>query len=99
MKMAFIVHGEHQNEDILSLMNQANIDYYSRWEKVTGKGHHTIAHLGNPGGPGLNSITMIVCSDEDRLEVLINKINLKNSNNSLVEDKIRLFLVPVEKIV
>lgn len=99
MKMAVIIHSEYQNNDIITLMNQAGIDFYTRWEKVTGKGHNTLSHLGHRGGPGFNTITMIVSPDDDKLEVLIEIINYKNDQYYLSKDRIRIFIIPVEKMI
>ena len=48
------------------LMN-LNIDYYTRWEDVKGKGHQTDAHLGNRPFPGYNFVRMIAFVDEEVL--------------------------------
>ena len=41
MKMAFIIHNEHYAKNVLELLKQNDIDYFTRWDHVVGKGHGT----------------------------------------------------------
>jgi hypothetical protein len=80
-------------------MGELGIDYYTRWEKTTGKGHGTEPHLGTRSFPGENSVLMIAFQEEDTLEKLINGMVTVNAEIHRSDDKIRLFQVPLERIV
>ena len=99
MKMAFIVQNHYFAPRMMQLLGDAGIDYYTRWDEVKGKGHGTEAHLGRAGAPGTNSVFMIAFSEETALEGLIRKITEANVEIKRDDDKIRLFQVPLERIV
>ena len=99
MKIAFVVHNEFFTSRVMQLLGAAGIDYYTRWEQVKGKGHGTQPHLGAGGFPGTNSMLMIAFQDEAPLEALIQGISAANAEIKRPDDKIRLFQVPLERMV
>lgn len=99
MKLAFIAYRDVLDERVSRSLDEIGIDFYTEWEEVKGKGHKTDAHLGNRPFPGYNSVRMIAFQDEDLLEKLIVKIHELNSIVEREDDKIRLFQVPLERIV
>jgi len=99
MKIAFLVCNDVYVPRVLKLLGDLNIDYYTRWDRVTGKGHGTEAHLGTRSFPGFNAVLMIAFREEALLEQLIAEIVEANKEILRADDKIRLFQVPLEKIV
>ncbi|MBI4192097.1 MAG: hypothetical protein HY525_16350 [Betaproteobacteria bacterium] len=99
MKIAFVVHNELFTPRVMELLDAAGIDYYTRWESVTGKGRGTEAHLGKGGTPSTNSALMIAFQEEAPLEALIKIITASNAAIKRPDDKIRLFQLPLERIV
>ncbi len=99
MKIAFIVHNELHNVRVMKLLTAAGIDYYTRWDEVKGKGHGTEPHLGKGSAPSTNSVLMIAFEDEAPLETLIHNITEANVGIMRPDDKIRLFQLPLERIV
>ena len=99
MKMAFIVHIEYYTSRVMELFNAAGIDYYTRWEQATGKGHGTDPHLGAGGFPSTNSVVMVAFQDEKPLATLIELIAAANAGIKRPADRIRLFQVPLDRIV
>ena len=99
MKIAFIVHNDYFNSRLMELLASADIDYYTRWDQVKGKGHLTEAHLGVGGTPGTNTVLMIGFPDEAPLEKLITLITAANQEITRPDDKIRLFQLPLERMV
>lgn len=99
MKFAFVVYRDVLDDRISNILNEIGIDYYTEWEEVKGKGHQTEAHLGTRPFPGYNCVRMIAFEDEDKLRKLIE--NLENYNKDVIrkDDKIRLFQLPLEKVV
>jgi nitrogen regulatory protein PII len=99
MKMAFVVCNEVYTARVMEILEKIGIDYYTRWEQVKGKGHGTEAHLGTRSFPGVNTMLMIAFTDQPALETLIENINETNKGIARPDDRIRLFQVPLERIV
>ncbi len=99
MKFAFVVHNALHWSRVMELLNEAGIDYYTRWDEVKGKGHGTEPHLGQGGFQSMNSVLMIAFEDEAPLDALIKLITAENTRIKRADDKIRLFQLPLERIV
>ena len=99
MKIAFIVHIEYYTERVLEIFKSVDIDYYTRWDQAKGKGHGTDPHLGTGGFPSTNSVVMIAFEDEAPLARLIAAIEAANNDIKRASDHIRLFQVPLDRIV
>ena len=99
MKMAFMVCNEVYTARVMEILEKLGIDYYTRWEQVKGKGHGTEAHLGTRSYPGVNTMLMIAFTDQPALEGLIGKVTEANASIARPDDRIRLFQVPLERIV
>jgi hypothetical protein len=99
MKIAFVIHNEHFTSRVMQLLTDSGIDYYTRWEEVHGKGQGTESHLGKGGTPSVNTVLMIAFQEEAPLEVLIQNITAANATIRRPDDKIRLFQLPLERIV
>ena len=99
MKFAFVVHNSYYSPRVTELLKEAGIDYYTRWDEVKGKGHGTEPHLGEGGFQSTNSVLMIAFEEEAPLEALIRNILAANTLIKRADDKIRLFQLPLERIV
>ena len=99
MKMAFLVQSEWQTPQLMKLLDACGIDYYTRWDKAQGKGRGTEPHLGSGSFGSTNSVVMIAFEDEAPLESLIRTIVAANAEIHRPADRIRLFQVPLERIV
>lgn len=99
MKIAFIVFNDYFNLQLMEMLTEAGIDYYTRWDEVKGKGHGTDAHLGKGGKPSTNTVFMIAFPDVAPLELLIQKITAHNAKITRPDDKMRLFQLPLDRIV
>jgi hypothetical protein len=99
MKMAFIVHNEYYTPRVMELLKEAGIDYYTRWEHAQGKGHGTEPHLGTGTFAGTNAVMMIAFRDDAVLDGLIHRITAANREITRADDRIRLFQLPLERIV
>jgi hypothetical protein len=99
MKMAFLVHCEWQTSKVMELLAACGIDYYTRWDKAQGKGHGTEPHLGTGSFGSTNSVFMIAFEDEAPLEKLVRTIVEANTEIRRPADRIRLFQMPLERIV
>ena len=99
MKITFLVCTEVYAPRILDLLDSCAIDYYTRWEQVKGKGHGTEPHLGTRSFPGMNVMFMIAFEQEAALDALVKAVTGANEHILRQDDRIRMFQVPLEKIV
>jgi hypothetical protein len=99
MKIAFVVCNEVYTPRVMEVLKQSGIDFYTRWEHVLGKGHGTEPHLGTRSFPEVNSVLMIAFNEEEPLQKLVQSLTDANAAIIRADDKIRLFQVPLEKIL
>jgi hypothetical protein len=99
MKIAFIVCNQHFNERVMELLAAAGIDYYTRWDEAVGKGRGTEPHLGRGSYASMNSVLMIAFQEVAPLEALVQAITKENAGITRPDDRIRLFQVPLERMV
>jgi len=99
MKLAFLVHNEHYTTMVMELLARCDIDYYTRWEHAQGKGHETEPHLGRGMFASLNGVLMIAFEDEAPLQALIDEVQVANSEIQRRPDHIRLFQLPLDRVV
>ena len=99
MKMTFVVHNAHHTEQVMQLLQNAGIDYYTRWDHATGKGHGTEPHLGKGAYGSTNAVLMIAFEEEQSLDGLIAAIHAANAEIKRSSDHIRLFQLPLERVV
>ncbi len=99
MKIVFLICNEVFAPRVMEMLSGNGIDYYTRWEQVKGKGHGTDPHLGTRSFPGMNAVLMIAFHDEAALEQLVRSISDANERITRADDRIRLFQVPLERII
>lgn len=99
MKMVLLVCNSYFMDRVMRILKDNGIDYYTSWDKAKGKGHGTEPHLGAGGFASTNSVTMIAFEQEAPLEALIRGVNVANQEIKRPADHIRLFQLPLERIV
>ena len=99
MKMAFIVHNDYYTPKVMAVLQDAGVDYYTRWAQAHGKGHGTEPHVGTGGYASTNAVLMIAFPDEGPLAALIKGITAANAEITRAPDKIRLFQLPLERMI
>jgi hypothetical protein len=99
MKMAFVVHTEWHTPQVLKMLKSCGIDYYTRWDNAQGKGRGTEPHLGSGTYASTNAVMMIAFEDEAPLEALVGAIRDTNEKITRPADRIRLFELPLSRIV
>ena len=99
MKMAFVVYNEYVDVQVVGMLKALDIDYYTRWEHVKGKGHGTEPHIGEGSYASTNAALMIAFEDEAPLAALIELITAANEKVRRSDERIRLFQVPLERVV
>ena len=99
MKMVLLVCNSYFVDRVMKVLKDNGIDYYTSWDKARGKGHGTEPHLGGGGFASTNSVTMIAFDEEAPLEALIRGVAAENEGIKRPADRIRLFQLPLERIV
>ena len=101
MKIVFIVYADVYSPGgaVVGLLDELGIDFYTRWERVKGKGHGTEAHLGTASFPAENTVLMIAFQEDASLNRLIEGIVTLNERISRPDERIRLFQIPLERMV
>jgi Nitrogen regulatory protein P-II len=99
MKLLYVISNEIYMPRVMEILKKLEIDYYTEWDEVKGKGHGTDPHLGTRSFPSMNSVLMIAFDDETIVEKLVDEIVEANSGILKPDDRIRMFQVPLERIV
>ena len=99
MKLAFVVCNAYRLSEVMKLLQESEIDYYTRWDEVKGKGHGTEPHLGTGSFGSTNAVLMIGFEQQAPLDTLIEKITVLNEGTLRRDDHMRLFQVPLERMV
>jgi hypothetical protein len=99
MKMTFIVCNSYFNDRVMKLLASHGIDYYTSWDNAKGKGHGTEPHLGAGSFASTNAVVMIAFEDEKPLAALVRGIAEANQEIKRPADRIRLFELPLDRIV
>jgi hypothetical protein len=99
MKMTFLVCNAYFEDRVLQLLAGCGIDYYSSWEPVKGRGRGTEPHLGSAPFGSTNVLFMIAFQEDAPLENLIRAVGAANQEIKRPSDRIRLFQLPLERIV
>ena len=99
MKMAFLVCNDYFADRVMQLLKDNDIDYFTSWHHAKGKGHGTEPHLGSRSFGSTNAVIMIAFEDEAPLGRLIEGIAAANLEIKRAADRIRLFQLPLDRIV
>jgi hypothetical protein len=97
--MALVVCNSYFMDRVMKILQDNGIDYFTSWDNAKGKGHGTEPHLGSGAYSSTNSVTMIAFEDDAPLEALIRSVKGANQEIRRAADHIRLFQVPLERIV
>lgn len=99
MKMALLVCNTYFMDRVMRILQDNGIDYFTTWDNAKGKGHGTEPHLGSRAYSSTNSVTMIAFEDDAPLAALIGAVQAANQEIQRAADHIRLFQLPLERIV
>jgi hypothetical protein len=97
--MALLVCNSYFMDRVMKILKDLGIDYFTSWDNARGKGHGTEPHLGSGAYASTNSVTMIAFEDTAPLEALIAALKTANQDIRRTSDHIRLFQLPMDRIV
>ena len=96
MKMVMIVYNEAIDFEVMESLQTCCIEYFTKWQRVLGKGKISEAHLDTNVWPGVNNVCMTVV-EEKKVPAIIAKI--KELRLSLGQEGVKAFVLPVEEII
>lgn len=96
MKMILVVYNEAIDEEVLSSLEPAGMESFTKWQRVLGKGRQSEPHLNTSVWPGVNNVCMAV-TDDKNVPGILNKI--KELRLRLGKEGIKAFVLPVEESV
>ena len=99
MKLALLVCNTYFMDRVMQILRDNGIDYFTSWDNAKGKGHGTEPHMGSRAYASTNSVTMIAFEEEAPLEALVRGIQEVNQEIRRAADHIRLFQLPLDRIV
>jgi hypothetical protein len=99
MKLTFLVCNSYFVDRAMKILHDNGIDYYTSWDNAKGKGHGTEPHLGAGAYGSTNTVLMIAFEDHAALEALVNGVTAANQEIRRAADRIRLFQLPLDRIV
>ena len=99
MKIAVMIYHDVFDDRIVELLDELKIDSYTKWEGVTGKFEGSEPLLGTRSFPGYECVRLLPFRDEEKLNGLITRLEEFNKNAHKSADQIRLYSLPMEKIV
>ena len=99
VKLAMLVCNSYFVDRVMAILKENGIDYWTRWDGATGKGHGTEPHLGAGAFGSTNSVLVVAFDSETPLEALVRGIDEVNRETRRPSDRIRLFQMPLERIV
>jgi hypothetical protein len=99
VKLALLVCNSYCMERVMRLLGENGIDYFTSWDHARGKGRGTEPHLGTRSYASTNSVTMIAFEEEPPLEALARAVEAENKEITRAADRIRLFQLPLERVV
>jgi hypothetical protein len=93
--MILIVYDRAIDEELIDVLEELDIRYYTKWRDVLGVGRHD-PHLGDDVWPGLNNVIMTVI-DGEKSDRLLERV--KALQASFASVGLRAFVVPVLGLV
>lgn len=99
MKIAFLIYHDVLEDRVEKILGDLKIDAYTKWEDATGKFEGADPLLGTRTFPGRETVRLIAFPEEGIISKLTADLEDFNSKAVKAIDKIRMFLMPLEKIV
>lgn len=95
MKMVMVIYNQAIEEEVTQVLEACDIDGFTKWQRVLGKGKLSGRHLDSSVWPGANNVCMTVV-EESKVTALLSKV--KQLRQVLGKEGIKAFVLPVEEI-
>lgn len=94
MRLVLITYNAAIDEETMQVLENCGLKYYTKWQRVLGKGEASEPHLGTNVWPGENNVLAVVCED-DKVKKLLSCV--KELRTRLAKEGIKAFVLPVEE--
>ena len=94
MKMVMIIYNEAIDDEVMGALSSCGAEYFTKWQRVLGKGQVSEPHLDSNVWPGVNNVCMAV-TDDKKVPGILSKI--KELHSRLGKEGIKAFVLPVEE--
>jgi nitrogen regulatory protein PII len=95
MKLILIAYNVAIDEEVIQVLEKCGLKYYTKWQRVLGKGGLSGPHLGTSVWPGENNLLAVVCED-NQVKALLSCV--KELRQRLAKEGIKAFVLPIEEI-
>lgn len=95
MKMVLIIYNEAIDDEVAEVLENCGLKYYTKWQRVLGRGELSQPHLATNVWPGQNNVLAVVCQD-DEAKTLLSCV--KDLRKTLSKEGIKAFLLPIEEV-
>ena len=96
MKMAFLSYSAGIEEEVMETLENLNIEYYTKWNDVLGRGKTSGPHLGTHIWPKKNSF-LAVAVEDNMVNDLLNGI--RDLKSTFGKEGVKVFVLPLEEVV
>jgi hypothetical protein len=94
MKLAMIIYGTPIDPDVMEILEALELQSYTKWREVLGRGRAAGPRLDTHVWPGTNAVVMLALPD-DRVAALIDA--LRPLKERLSHEGLKLYLLPAEE--
>ncbi len=93
MKLLLVAYNEALDDEVMKTLEGANVESYTKWTKVVGKGEESGPHLGTHIWPKHNNV-LAICVESDVAEALMEGI--QQLRDEFRHEGVKAFIIPVE---
>ncbi len=93
MKAIIIAYYEALDEEVMEILEQSNVQNYTKWTKVLGKGSGSGAHMMNTIWPKGNNV-LFCAMEEEVIPPLLEKLKALRADQRA--EGVKVFQIPIE---
>ncbi len=95
MKFLFLAYNEAVDDEVMEILSGSDVDNYTKWTKVLGKGGKSGPHLNSHVWPKSNNVIVVAVSESQASMVLD---SIRRMREKLGHEGIKAFQLPLEDL-
>jgi hypothetical protein len=95
MKMVMLMYNEALDNEVMEILENCLLKYYTKTTGVFGCGQSSGTHLGTDIWPGRNNILYVACEEAAAKKIIV---LVKQLRKSLGAEGVKAFLMPLEDL-
>ncbi len=95
MKLVMICYNEAVDDEIIELLNQADVKGYTKWTKVLGKGQTSGPHLLSNIWPKANNV-IATAVPREVADTILGKV--RSIKTKIGKEGLKAFMLPIDEI-